>query len=85
MIQFKTLRYALITNQNRDLFGGVHPIPPKSIERVIALKRENPGLTATEISDALKEEGLSMSDNWSKLNDEGEIELIFSVYFSEFQ
>jgi chromosome segregation ATPase len=83
--EFNTLRYALLALQNRDLFGGVHPLTQGGIDRVLALKKENPNITPKEVAEILKREKVSMSGNGFKLSDEGEIALILSVYFSDFK
>ncbi len=80
--RFALLRYALIAMQNRGffdiMFGGPdRPIDKNAIERLVALKKENPALTKKEASDLLKQEGINMTIR--------EVSIIFSVYFNEFE
>ena len=71
------LRRAVIALHNRSFFSGPRPVQEKTVRRVVALKKETPGLTAEQLSDKLKSEGILLSAE--------ETELILNVYYGQFK
>lgn len=71
------LRSAVLAFNNRTFFGRVRPLEPEIVERIVEIRREEPGIEVSEIRDRLSEEGLSASGN--------EVEIVLAVYFSQFE
>ncbi|MDX9819718.1 MAG: hypothetical protein RBT16_12445, partial [Desulfococcus multivorans] len=75
--EFLLLRYALLVLNNRGFFGSIRLPSEKGIERLVRMKKEEPGLSMEEAGARLKAEGIEMSGK--------EVFLVFSVYFNEFK
>jgi hypothetical protein len=60
---------------NQGLFSTIVKTNWESVQRLIELKQQNPGLTQDEMKDKLKEEGYKVSGR--------EITMAFMIYFNE--
>jgi len=71
------LRKAVLTLNNLGIFGDVRIVDSAGIQKILALKKEKPGLLQDEVADILRKEGYKLTSY--------EIFLVFSVYFNEFR
>ena len=69
------LKQAVFMTANQGLFSTIVKTNWESVQRLIELKQQNPGLTQDEIKDKLKEEGYKVSGR--------EITMAFMIYFNE--
>lgn len=70
------LRYAVLAFNNRTLFGRVRPLERDVIDRIVEIRRNNPGMDQRDIRDVLSDEGMSASGN--------EVSIVLAVYYNEF-
>ena len=75
-LNFNTVRYGLIMLHNRGLFGRFDDIDENAIEKLTALKKENPSLTVDEAREILQKTNMEMTKK--------EIRLVFAIYFNDF-
>jgi hypothetical protein len=71
------LRKAVLTLSNLGIFGDVRTVDSAGIQKILALKKEKPGLLQDEVADILRKENYKLTSY--------EIFLVFSVYFNEFR
>ena len=71
------LRVAVLVLHNTGIFGNINPVQRQGIERIIALKKENPDMMQEEAAAILRREKTPMSIR--------RIFLVFDVYFNEFK
>ncbi len=74
--QIGVMSHGLVSLNNRGFFGTIYPVDAKAIDRVVALKTQNPSMTQVQVAAALEKEGIKMSSN--------AIRLVFGIYFNEF-
>jgi hypothetical protein len=74
-----SLRNAYLAMNNRAFLGLGKPTPidQKAIDQIVALKTADPTLTRQQVADKLKAQGISLTSN--------EINLVFDVYFNDYQ
>ncbi len=70
------LKIALMSLQNRGLFGKVYPVDQQLLKKVVEIRKEAPNLTRPELEKRL----LSQGQKFSKR----ELYLIFAVVYNEF-
>ncbi len=68
------LRLGTLAYLNAGIFGIPQPIPAKSVNRVVAIKNQNPAWTKKQIAEQLKKDGVKVNDR--------EIDLILAVFFN---
>ena len=71
------LMYAVIALSNTGFFRGPTPVTNKIIDRVVALRKENPKISEDGILKKLEKEGLKVSKQ--------EISIILGVYYNYFK
>ena len=74
--QLDVMSHGLVSLNNRGFFGTIFPVDAKAVDRVVALKTQNPSMTRDQVAAALDKEGIKISGN--------AIQLIFGIYFNEF-
>ena len=70
------LRYSGTALANRDFFGGMHPLDPAEVTKVLALKAANPDKFGKAVYEAYKAGGGKLSDS--------EVFLILGVWYKDF-
>lgn len=75
--EHELLRHGTLYLLNTGFLCGPSDIPLKSVKRAVALKSANPKYDVDRIRDELKKEGIKLSG--------GEVEMIFAVYFNEWE
>jgi len=74
--QLDVMSHGLVSLNNRGFFGTIYPVDAKAIDRVVALKTQNPSMTQEQVAAALDKEGIKISSN--------AIRLVFGIYFNDF-
>ena len=75
--EMEMFRKSLIAVNNRGLFSNDGPVDDKIISRVVSLKKVNSKISKKEVKDTLERENTKVTDK--------ALELIFNVYFYEFE
>lgn len=70
------LKIALMSLQNRGLFGKVYPVDQQLLKKVIQIRKEAPNLSRTELETRLRADNYRFSSR--------ELYLIFAVVYNEF-
>jgi hypothetical protein len=70
------LKKAVIALNNKSFFSNRGPIDPGTVNKVVAMKIQNPSMTVSQIEEALVKEKIKIQTS--------EIVLILNVYFNEF-
>lgn len=70
------LREAVLTLNNKGIFGPGKPIAQETVDKIVELKQTNPELTRKDMASRLKEEGVSATAR--------EISLVYAVFFNIF-
>ena len=76
-IEMELLRKLAIALNNKGIFSSDGPVDDAVIKRVVELKRANPKITKKEVFNTLTKENIKITDR--------ALELIFNVYFYEFE
>lgn len=71
------MRRAVLVLHNLGIFGNINTVSINGIERIKALKEEDPDIMQEEAARILNKEGIPMSAH--------EIFLVYSLYFNEFK
>ncbi len=74
--QLNVMSHGLVSLNNRGFFGTIFPVDTKAVDRVVALKTQNPSMTPAQVAAELAKEGIKISDN--------AIRMVFGVYFDAF-
>ena len=76
-IEMELLRKLAIALNNKGIFSSDGPVDDAVIKKVVELKRANPKITKKEVFNTLTKENIKITDR--------ALELIFNVYFYEFE
>lgn len=75
-LDLATLQYAGTALANRDFFGGMHPLDPAEVDKVLALKAANPGKLRKAVYAEYQAQGGKLS--------QAEVYLVMAVWYKDF-